>query len=132
MLSTTGRPDITATQKKFKKATISNTGTDNETRLEKRKRRFEREHEIEKQKASGILSGSQFTHHSQSSTGFDIARDNTPTYTPMAYRSAGAISKRKYANAASEDVGDGDPVRTESCLRGLPLTSTNIECYRLG
>ncbi|KAG8744167.1 hypothetical protein FRC10_010633 [Ceratobasidium sp. 414] len=103
------QPDITATQKKLKKTTISGTATDTETRLEKRKRRFEREHEIEKQKASGIFSGTQFTHHSQAPTGFDIVRDNTPTYTPMAYRSAGAISKRKYASAASEDTGDGDP-----------------------
>ncbi|KAG9124622.1 hypothetical protein FRC07_010918 [Ceratobasidium sp. 392] len=103
------QPDITATQKKLKKTTISGVATDNETRLEKRKRRFEREHEIEKQKASGMFSGTQFTHHSQSPTGFDIARDNTPTYTPMAYRSAGAISKRKYANTTTEDVGDGDP-----------------------
>ncbi|KAG9104301.1 hypothetical protein FRC06_003809 [Ceratobasidium sp. 370] len=103
------QPDITATQKKLKKTTISGIATDNETRLEKRKRRFEREHEIEKQKASGMFSGTQFTHHSQTPTGFDIARDNTPTYTPMAYRSAGAISKRKYANTASEDAGDGDP-----------------------
>ncbi|KAG9097924.1 hypothetical protein FS749_005070, partial [Ceratobasidium sp. UAMH 11750] len=91
------QPDITATQKKLKKTTISGTATDTETRLEKRKRRFEREHEIEKQKASGMFSATQFTHHSQTPTGFDIARDNTPTYTPMAYRSAGAISKRKYA-----------------------------------
>ncbi|QRV74056.1 SAC3/GANP domain protein associated with nuclear localization of protein [Ceratobasidium sp. AG-Ba] len=103
------QPDITATQKKLKKTHIVDVLADNETRLEKRKRRFEREHEIEKQKASGMFSSTQFTHHSQSPTGFDIARDNTPTYTPMAYRSAGAISKRKYANAASEDVGDGDP-----------------------
>ncbi|KAG8683032.1 hypothetical protein FRC09_016343 [Ceratobasidium sp. 395] len=103
------QPDITATQKKLKKTTISNVTTDNETRLEKRKRRFEREHEIEKQKASGMFSGTQFTHHSQSSTGFDISRENTPAYTPMAYRSAGAISKRKYANTSADDFGDGDP-----------------------
>jgi len=103
------QPDITATQKKLKKTYISNPSTDNETRLEKRKRRFEREHEIEKQKASGVLSSSSFTHHSQSTAGFDIARDNTPAYTPMAYRSAGAISKRKYANAVNVDVGDADP-----------------------
>lgn len=102
------QPDITATQKKLKKATIS-TPAENETRLEKRKRRFEREHEIERQKASGTYSAPSFTHHSQSPTGFDIARDNTPTYTPMAYRSAGATSKRKYANVASDDAGDADP-----------------------
>ncbi|EUC59649.1 SAC3/GANP domain protein associated with nuclear localization of protein, putative [Rhizoctonia solani AG-3 Rhs1AP] len=101
-------PDIAATQKKLKKATISVT-TENETRLEKRKRRFEREHEIERQKASGTYSVPSFTHHSQSPTGSDIARDNTPTFTPMAYRSAGATSKRKYANVASEDSGDADP-----------------------
>ncbi|CAE6454495.1 unnamed protein product [Rhizoctonia solani] len=101
-------PDIMATQKKFKKTTISS-NTENENRLEKRKRRFEREHEIERQKASGTYSVPSFTHHSQSPTGFDIARDNTPIYTPMAYRSAGATSKRKYANVASEDSGDADP-----------------------
>ncbi|QRW17058.1 ubiquinol-cytochrome C reductase cytochrome C1 subunit [Rhizoctonia solani] len=101
-------PDLVAAQKKLKKATIS-TSTESENRLEKRKRRFEREHEIERQKASGTYSVPSFTHHSQSPTGFDTARDNTPTYTPMAYRSAGAISKRKYANVASEDSGDADP-----------------------
>ncbi|CAE6417339.1 unnamed protein product [Rhizoctonia solani] len=100
-------PDIAATQKKLKKATISS--TENETRLEKRKRRFEREHEIERQKASGAYSASSFTHHSQSPTDFNMTRDSTPTYTPMAYRSAGALSKRKYANVASEDSGDADP-----------------------
>ncbi|CAE7225370.1 unnamed protein product [Rhizoctonia solani] len=101
-------PDIAATQKKLKKTIIS-VATENETRLEKRKRRFEREHEIERQKTSGTYSVPSFTHHSQSPTGFDTARDNTPTYTPMAYRSAGATSKRKYAGVASEDSGDADP-----------------------
>ncbi|KAF8757558.1 SAC3/GANP family [Rhizoctonia solani] len=69
-------PDLVATQKKLKKATIS-TSTESENRLEKRKRRFEREHEIERQKASGTYSVPSFTHHSQSPTGFDTARDNT-------------------------------------------------------
>jgi hypothetical protein len=30
----------------------------------------------------------------------------------MAYRSAGATSKRKYANVSNEDTGDADPVST--------------------
>ncbi|KAF8677766.1 SAC3/GANP family [Rhizoctonia solani] len=118
-------PDLVATQKKLKKATIS-TSTESENRLEKRKRRFEREHEIERQKASGTYSVPSFTHHSQSPTGFDTARDNTPTYTPMAYRSAGAISKRKYANVASEDSGDADPAPDPATIRPLEVLQRTL------
>lgn len=124
-------PTSTTASKKAKKSALAtSTVSENDERLLQRARRFEREHEIERQKQAGLHPTHEHSRHvNHAAVGALEGRmEGLTTFSSSASRGTKGQSRRKYLNSVGTEDPSADQAVSPRASRYLWCSLTRWYC----